>query len=190
LTVVTRKVFKRLANDSFAQLQTDIYNYVKQEIVNYRQAGTMPDLVSIGNEVDTGSWVRTVPRVQLQQFRNSANQGHASDQDAAADTSIGRRFLRPDLHPHYAGLGLERVLHTCESNGIQYDAICQSYYPLFHVLLTSTQAAASNPNNQPVEQVALTKPQNAIGKPIFIIETGSTMRMVSKQMTPGTPHRV
>jgi len=27
---------------------------VKGEILSYRQAGTMPDLVSIGNEVDTG----------------------------------------------------------------------------------------------------------------------------------------
>ena len=42
------------AGHTLAQLQTDVYTYVKAEILAYRQAGTMPDLVSIGNEVDTG----------------------------------------------------------------------------------------------------------------------------------------
>jgi hypothetical protein len=42
------------ANDSLTQLQTDLSNYVFQEIESYRSAGAMPDIVSIGNEVDTG----------------------------------------------------------------------------------------------------------------------------------------
>ena len=42
-------------NDTqLAQLQSDLYTYVKAEILAYRQAGVMPDLVAIGNEVDTG----------------------------------------------------------------------------------------------------------------------------------------
>ena len=55
---------------------------------------------------------------------------------------------------------------------IPYDAICQSYYPIYHGPLTAAQAAASNPNGKPVEQQVLTNAANTIGKPIFIIETG------------------
>jgi arabinogalactan endo-1,4-beta-galactosidase len=57
------------ASDSFGQLQTDLYNYVKQEIMKYRQAGVMPDLVSIGNEVDTGFLGATTSAI-LRRYKN------------------------------------------------------------------------------------------------------------------------
>ena len=37
-----------------SNLQSDLYAYVKAEILSYKRTGVMPDLVSIGNEVDTG----------------------------------------------------------------------------------------------------------------------------------------
>jgi hypothetical protein len=55
---------------------------------------------------------------------------------------------------------------------IPYDAICQSYYPIYHGPLTAAQAAASNPGDKPVEQQVLLNAANNIGKPIFNIETG------------------
>jgi arabinogalactan endo-1,4-beta-galactosidase len=58
------------------------------------------------------------------------------------------------------------------SNSIPYDAICQSYYPIYHGPLTAAQAAASNPGNQPVEQSVLTMAATSLGKPIFLIEAG------------------
>jgi arabinogalactan endo-1,4-beta-galactosidase len=66
---------------------------------------------------------------------------------------------------------LTQFFTLVNQNNIPYDAICQSYYPFFHGPLTDAQAAHSNPNNQPVEQDALVKAANTIGKPIFIIET-------------------
>jgi len=161
-------------SDSFAQLQTDIYNYVKQEIMNYRQAGTMPDLVSIGNEVDTGFLGPNSPTgANFSNFATLQIKAMQAIKDAAADTSIGPAIPAPWTCIHITpAWDLTAFFTLVNSNGIPYDAICQSYYPLFHGPLTSTQAAASNPNNQPVEQVALTNAANAIGKPIFIIETG------------------
>jgi len=161
-------------SDSFAQLQTDIYNYVKQEIMNYRQAGTMPDLVSIGNEVDTGFLGANSPTgANFSNFATLQIKAMQAIKDAAADTSMGPAIPAPWTCIHITpAWDLSAFFTLANSNGIQYDAICQSYYPLFHGPLTSTQAAASNPNNQPVEQVALTNAANAIGKPIFIIETG------------------
>jgi len=166
------------ASDSSAQLQTDIYNYVKQEIESYRIAGVMPDLVSIGNEVDTG-------------FLGSANSPTGSTvasfapfaalqikaiqavKDAAADTSIGAAIPAPLVCIHITpAWNLSQFFTLANQSSIPYDAICQSYYPLYHGPLTAAQAATSNPSNQPVEQSVLNAAATAIAKPIFIIETG------------------
>jgi len=162
------------ASDSFAQLQTDVYKYVKQEIMNYRQAGTMPDLVSIGNEVDTGFLDQNSPTgANFSSFATLQIKAIQAVHDAAADTSIGPAIPAPLTCIHITpAWDLTAFFTLANSNGIQYDAICQSYYPLFHGPLSSAQAAASNPNNQPIEQVVLTNAVNTIGKPIFIIEAG------------------
>jgi arabinogalactan endo-1,4-beta-galactosidase len=66
---------------------------------------------------------------------------------------------------------LTQFFTLANQNSIPYDAICQSYYPIFHGPLTQAQAAQSSPNNQPVEQDVLVAAANNIGKPILIIET-------------------
>jgi arabinogalactan endo-1,4-beta-galactosidase len=58
------------------------------------------------------------------------------------------------------------------ANGIPYDVICQSYYPLFHGPLTQAQANTINPSGQRVEQVVLNTAAASIAKPILILETG------------------
>jgi arabinogalactan endo-1,4-beta-galactosidase len=163
------------ANDSFSQLQTDLYTYVKQEIMQYRQAGVLPDLVSIGNEVDTG-FLGVANSPTGNNFGNFAalqKQGIQAVKDAAADTSTGPAIPAPLTCIHITpGWNLTDFFTLANQNGIQYDAICQSYYPIFHGPLTDVQAAASNPNGKPVEQDVLVSAANDIGKPIFIIEAG------------------
>jgi arabinogalactan endo-1,4-beta-galactosidase len=73
-----------------------------------------------------------------------------------------------------------------QQNGIPFDAICQSYYPIFHGPLTSAQAAASNPNQQPIEQAVLNAGANSIAKPIFIIETAKHYENGFQRTIPGT----
>ncbi|HEX4426187.1 MAG TPA: glycosyl hydrolase 53 family protein [Terriglobales bacterium] len=161
-------------SDSFAQLQTDIYNYTKQEIEKYRQAGVMPDLVSIGNEVDTGFLGSNSPTgANFGDFAIIQKQAIQAAQDAAADTSSGPALPAPLTCIHITpAWDLTDFFTLANQNGIQYDAICQSYYPIFHGPLTPAQAAASNPNNQPIEQSVLVAAANNIAKPIFIIEAG------------------
>jgi arabinogalactan endo-1,4-beta-galactosidase len=160
---------------TLAQLQTDIYNYVKAEIMSYRQAGTMPDLVSIGNEVDTGFLGPTgsptgadftgFAALQIQAMQAVAN--------AASDTSIGPAIPAPLTCIHITpAWNLTQFFTLANQNSIPYDAICQSYYPFFHGPLTDAQAAQTNSSNQPVEQDVLVAAANSIGKPIFIIEAG------------------
>ena len=163
------------ASDSLPQLQTDIYNYVKGEIMTYRQAGVMPDLVAIGNEVDTGflGSIGSPTGADFSGFASLQVQALQAVADAAADTSIGPAVPPPLTCIHITpAWNLTQFFTLANSNGIKYDAICQSYYPFFHGPLTDAQAAQSNPQSQPVEQDVLVDASNNIGKPIFIIETG------------------
>jgi arabinogalactan endo-1,4-beta-galactosidase len=162
-------------NDSSAQLQTDLYNYVKQEIESYRMAGVMPDLVAIGNEVDTGflGTANSPTSTNFGPFAALQIKAIQAVKDAAADTSIGPAIPAPLTCIHITpAWNLMQFFTLANQNGITYDAICQSYYPLYHGPLTSAQAAASNPSNQPIEQSVLNAAASAIGKPIFLVETG------------------
>ncbi|MFZ0278827.1 MAG: RICIN domain-containing protein [Candidatus Sulfotelmatobacter sp.] len=163
------------ANDTLAQLQTHIYDYVKGEIMTYRQAGVMPDLVAIGNEVDTGflGAIGSPTGTDFSGFASLQIQALQAVADAAADTSIGPAVPPPLTCIHITpAWNLTQFFTLANQNGIAYDAICQSYYPFYHGPLTDAQAAETNPQNQPVEQDVLVDASNSIGKPIFIIETG------------------
>lgn len=160
---------------SLSQLQTDIYNYVKAELTAYRQAGTMPDLISIGNEVDTG-FLGSVGSPTGSNFGGFAALQISAMQavhDASADTSLGPAIPAPLTCIHITpAWDLTQFFNLVNQNSVPYDAICQSYYPFFHGPLTDAQAAQSNPNKQPIEQDVLTTAANVIGKPILILEAG------------------
>lgn len=163
------------SSDTLAQLQTDIYGYVKTEIMMYRQAGAMPDLVAIGNEVDTGflGSIGSPTGADFDGFATLQIQALQAVADASADTSIGPAIPPPLTCIHITpAWDLTQFFTLANQNGITYDAICQSYYPFFHGPLTDAQAAQSNPQGQPVEQDVLAAAATSIKKPIFIIETG------------------
>jgi arabinogalactan endo-1,4-beta-galactosidase len=163
------------AGHTLAQLKTDIYNYVKTEVMAYRQAGTMPDLVSIGNEVDTGflGSLGSPTGANFGGFAELQIQAMQAVADAASDTSIGPAIPAPLTCIHITpAWNLSDFFTLANAAGIPYDAICQSYYPFFHGPLTPSQAASSNPGNKPIEQNVLQAAANSLAKPILIIETG------------------
>ena len=163
------------SSDTLTQLQTDVYNYVKAEVMSYRQAGAMPDLVAIGNEVDTGflGSLGSPTGSDFSGFAALEIQALKAVHDAAADTSVGPAIPEPLTCIHITpAWDLTQFFTLVNQNNIPYDAICQSYYPFFHGPLTDAQAVTSNPNNQPVEQDVLVSAANNLGKPIYIIETG------------------
>jgi len=158
-----------------AQLQADLYAYVKSEILAYRRAGAMPDVVAIGNEVDTGFLgpIGSPTGANFGGFAALETQGIQAVKDAAADTSLGPAIPPPLTCIHITpAWDLTQFFTLADQFGIPYDAICQSYYPFFHGPLTDAQAAASNPNGKPVEQDVLRNAANDIGKPILILEAG------------------
>jgi arabinogalactan endo-1,4-beta-galactosidase len=162
------------SSDSLTQAETDLYDYVKGEVEAYRFAGVMPDMVAIGNEVDTGflGSLGSPTGGNFAPFAALQKQGMQAILDASSDTSIGAALPPPIRCIHITpAWDLTSFFGYVNSNNIPYDAMCQSYYPFEHGPLTASQASASDPNNQPVEQTALTNAANSIAKPIFVIET-------------------
>jgi arabinogalactan endo-1,4-beta-galactosidase len=156
------------------QLAANIYSYTKAELEMYREAGLMPDMVSIGNEVDTGflGGPGFFPFNHFAAFAALEQAGLTAVADAASDTSIGPALPSPLTCIHITpGFNMTSFFTSANANGLSYDAICQSYYPIFHGPLTDTQAAQTNPNNKPVEADSLLQAAQTLGKPIYIIET-------------------
>ncbi len=162
------------SSSNLAQLESSVYSYVKSELESYRAAGVMPDMVSIGNEVDTGFFGSLAsPGSNFSNFAAVEQQAMQAVLDASSDTSIGPSLPPPLRCIHITpAWDLTSFFAEAKTDAIPFDAICQSYYPLFHGPLTAAQASASNPSNQPVEQTVLTNAANSIGVPIFLIEVG------------------
>jgi arabinogalactan endo-1,4-beta-galactosidase len=160
---------------TLSQAQTAVYNYVKAELESYRSAGVMPDIVTIGNEVDTGFFgsLASPTGNNFAPFAALQIQGMQAVLDASSDATIDPAIPAPLRCIHITpAWNLTSFFDLVNSNSIPYDAICQSYYPIYHGPLTAAQAATSNPNNQPVEQSVLNTAATSIGKPIFLIEVG------------------
>jgi arabinogalactan endo-1,4-beta-galactosidase len=160
---------------TLAQAQTAVYDYVRAELKAYRSAGVMPDMVTIGNEVDTGFFgsLASPTGSNFAPFAALQIQGLQAVLDASSDTSIGPAIPPPLRCIHITpAWNLTSFFGLVDGNSIPYDAVCQSYYPIYHGPLTAAQAAVSNPSNQPVEQSVLTTAATSLGKPIFLIEVG------------------
>jgi len=159
---------------NLSQLESAVYSYVKSEVESYRAAGVMPDMVAIGNEVDTGLFGSLAsPGNSFSNFAGVEQQGMQAVLDAASDTSLGPAIPPPLRCIHITpAWNLNSFFSEAQSNAIPFDVICQSYYPIYHGPLTASQAATSNPSNQPVEQTVLTNAATTLGVPIFLIEVG------------------
>jgi arabinogalactan endo-1,4-beta-galactosidase len=171
----SRSIPPAWASDTLQQVQADLHTYVKAEIERYRSAGVMPDLVSIGNEVDTG-FLGALGSPTGAQFGNFAAlqiSGMQAVQEAASDPALGPPIPAPLTCIHITpAWDITAFFTLVNQYGIPYDVICQSYYPIYHGPLTDAQAAAANPYNKPVEQDVLVNAANQLGRPIFLIETG------------------
>ena len=127
---------------SLTQAQTAVYAYVKAEVEAYRSAGVLPDMVTIGNEVDTGFFgsLASPTGSNFGPFAALQTQGMQAVLDAASDTTIGPAIPAPLRCIHITpAWDLTSFFTLANSNNIPYDALCQSYYPFYHGPLTAAQ---------------------------------------------------
>jgi arabinogalactan endo-1,4-beta-galactosidase len=168
---------------SVSQTSSAIYAYVKAQIEEYRAAGVMPDVVAIGNEVDTGflssglgSGASGSPGTTFTNFAIYENQGMQAVLDAASDTTLGPAIPAPLRCIHITpAWPINTFFASANSSGINYDLVCQSYYPPYHGALTAAQAASCNTPTEKggeTEDQELTDAASQIGKPILLLEIG------------------
>lgn len=176
---------------SASQVSSALSTYVKAEIEEYRAAGVMPDIVSIGNEVNTGflgTGVASSASGSPSGAYNSAAfsnfaayqiAGIQAVQAAAADTSLGPALPPPLTCIHTTpSWPINSFYPEATQANIPYDMVCESYYPIYHGPLTAAQAAqpttgagCTNPTSSEPEQTNLANGVTAVGKPILLVET-------------------
>ncbi|MEJ2503828.1 MAG: glycosyl hydrolase 53 family protein [Gemmatimonadota bacterium] len=112
-------------------LVDSVYQYTRSTIRAFREAGAMPDMVQIGNEVRNGM-IWPLGRIP-ENWDNFARLFKAGVD--GIDAGRGRA-PRPLIMLHYDNgadtEGAKRFLDTFHAYGIPYDIIGLSYYPWWH----------------------------------------------------------
>ena len=150
------------ADLSFAQLETRIYEYTRDVVTSFRQAGATPDVVQVGNEI-IGGLLWPEGRV-------------GGSYDSAVQWSQLGRLLKSAIRGVHEGAGdvPPRILIHIDRGGnwdatqwffdrllreeVHFDLIGQSYYPFWHGSLDHLRACL----NQTAARYQ---------KPVLIVET-------------------
>ena len=126
-------------NLSYSNLVLQMRAYNSNTIATFADAGAMPDFVQVGNEITdgmlwpngqlTGTWSSTNPSwIRLGQLMTAAVQGI---QDAS--TAVGKPMPKIAVHIDRGGdwATTESYFDNLNAQGVPYDIIGESYYPLF-----------------------------------------------------------
>ncbi|MHB8581039.1 MAG: glycosyl hydrolase 53 family protein [Ignavibacteriaceae bacterium] len=112
-------------NDSFAQLQTDVYNHVYGVLDTLRSIGVIPKWVQIGNEVGNGIlWPDGKAPANMSNFAKLINSGYNAAK--AVDSTIQVIIHLEDGHNDAL---FRQIFAGLKSNGAKWDIIGMSVYP-------------------------------------------------------------
>jgi arabinogalactan endo-1,4-beta-galactosidase len=124
---------------SHAELVQALFEYTRDTIVAFRDAGVLPDMVQIGNEITHGIlW----PDGKLpENWDNFAQLIYAGINGVDAGRGNG---VRPQIMIHIDRggdvVGTKAFLDRMNAYGVPYDVIGQSYYPWWHGSLNDLRA--------------------------------------------------
>jgi arabinogalactan endo-1,4-beta-galactosidase len=113
------------------QLVTSVFEYTRDTIAAFREAGAMPDMVQIGNEVVSGMlWPDGRLPKHWDNFADLLKAGIRGVEAGSGDAPHPRIMIHIDRGGDI--LTTKSFLDNCEQYGIHYDVIGQSYYPWWH----------------------------------------------------------
>jgi arabinogalactan endo-1,4-beta-galactosidase len=122
------KAWKDKSHDELVQA---VFEYTRDSIVAFREAGAMPDMVEVGNEIIHGMmW----PDGRLpKNWDNFADLLKAGVRGVEAGTGDAPRPLIM-IHIDRGGdwEGTKYFFDNCNERGVKFDVIGQSYYPWWH----------------------------------------------------------
>lgn len=130
------QAWKELSHD---ELITAVHDYTRDTIVAFREAGAMPDMVQIGNEVIGGMlWPDGKLPNRWKEFAELLKAGIRGMDAGVGDAP------RPQVMIHIdrgGDLGATKSFYSrCQQHGIEFDVIGQSYYPWWHGDLDALRA--------------------------------------------------
>ena len=108
------------------KLEELIYDYTKDVMTQLANQGTIPEFISLGNEMHAGILFPYGKIGNTENFKRFINAGYKAVKDVSTETQV-------ILHLDDAG-NTEKYtsfFDTCEKNGIEYDVIGASYYPFW-----------------------------------------------------------
>ena len=108
------------------RLEELIYEYTKDVMTKLANQGTIPEYISLGNEMHTGILFPYGKIGNIENFKRFINAGYKAVKEVSTETQV-------ILHLDNAG-NTEKYtsfFDTCENNGVNYDVIGASYYPFW-----------------------------------------------------------
>ncbi len=122
---------KAWENMPHARMVEALRDYTRDTIAAFRQAGVLPDMVQIGNEVTHGIlWPDARLPQNWDQFADFMKAGIAGVESGSGDRPRPRIMIHIDKGGDKAAT--KRFFDKLDSYHVNYDVIGQSYYPWWH----------------------------------------------------------
>ena len=166
----TPEAWQKLSHE---ELKQKVFEYTRDTIIAFRDAGVLPDMVQVGNEITHGIlW----PDGKLPENWNQfADYLYAGINGVDAGRGNGRR-PRIMIHVDQGGsVSTTRYFFDkLNSYGVPYDVIGFSYYPVWHGSIEDLRAN-------------LNFAAETYGKDIIVVETGYSWRPTPEMEKRGRP---
>ncbi|MEM2619912.1 MAG: glycosyl hydrolase 53 family protein [Thermofilaceae archaeon] len=161
---------KSWLNLGFEQLVDKVYEYTHDTITAFNDEGALPDMVQIGNEITCGFlWPEGKvcdvenPQEQWSKFATLLKAAIKGVKDAPGGGNI-QVILH--IHPGGSWETTDWFFSNLEDQGVPYNIIGLSYYPIWHGSLTDLKKNLVNTANK-------------FNKEIFIVETGYPYQQIN-----------
>ena len=160
---------------SFAQLEQQVYGYTKRVMEAFDNAGALPEIVQIGNEISSGMlwddgklWRPGVAEnVEFDNLATLLAAGINGARDGAPAGSEPSIMIHHDQGSNWGNTSyyFDRLLPRLQANGTDVDLIGYSYYPLWHNVELGVGGVAHLQHN-------LNSTVSTYNKPVVLVETG------------------
>ena len=172
------QAWKKMTHD---ELEVAVFEYTRDTVAAFREAGATPDMVQIGNEVIGGMlWPDGRLPKNWGNFADLLKAGIRGVDAGIVDAGIvdgeGRAAERPLIMIHIDRGGdrgaTEFFFDNCRKHGVEFDVIGQSYYPWWHGTLDDLR-----------ENLAFMA--NEYEKDIYVVEVAYNWRRAEYREKPG-----
>ena len=108
------------------KLEELIYDYTKDVMMQLANQGTIPEYISLGNEMHEGILFPYGKISNTNNFKRFINAGYYAVKEVSTETQVILHLDDSGNTSKYTSF-----FDTCENNGVKYDVIGASYYPFW-----------------------------------------------------------